>query len=69
MKNPHHGVYIKKKSSGCKIARRTDPQLTGKKYLSQRKWFERDEIFTQYGVYIKRKIFYVVRSPAVPIHN
>ena len=69
MKNPYHGVYIKKKSSGCKIARRTDPQLTDKEYLSQHKRFELDEILTQYGIYIERKILQVTRAPAVPVHN
>ena len=39
-------------------------QLTNEEYLSQRKRFERDEIFTIYGVYIEKKILQVAESSA-----
>ena len=38
---------------------RIGPQLTDGEYLSQRKRFERDEIFTQYAVGIGKKILQV----------
>ena len=49
----------RKNPSYCGIVRRTSPQLTDEEYLSQRKRFERDEIFTQYAVSIGEKILQV----------
>ena len=63
-------VFILRKSLPVsRSPARIGPQLTDEEYLSQRKWFERDEIFTQYGVYIERKILQVTRAPAVSVRN
>ena len=37
----------------------TLPQLTDEEYLSRRKRFERDEIFTQYAVGVVKKILHI----------